>query len=256
MNSHDITWFRRNMAAQRFELLEDVDRERFERLLEENPLCRGFWTIFNRELDQRPADGHLPRVVIEHWFEAHRELAGPERVALREHLQGCEACRLELESRGFSGEMSAAPGEAVQIEREPAWGGLVRRGAEWVERLLDALPQGFSLQPTLVPAPVLRSGANVRSLVVDAAAPVLNLVLAPIHWGDADELEIRVHRGDDCLQTLRVSPADPPEDFLILNYLNDPPLAAGDYRFELRPRRSGLDLQDIIEERVLRIVHR
>lgn len=265
MNGSDITWFRQHMIAQRFAALEATDEKRFLGLLESNPICRGFWEMFLDQDQFRGAGEHLPSVIVENWALAHRYLQGGERQLLREHLHHCEECCAQLEAMGWAPSMSIEPEElpvrsfADEVVEHAAWlaDKFAAGGQAMVRRLQDLIPAGFSLQPLLVPVALTRGPESEEQLqVIDPEAPLVNLLLAPVFWEDRTRLTIRILAAGELLHELDAQPSSPPQDFLILTYLNSPPLKAGPYTFELIPWRDGQPQPREMETRILRIEHR
>jgi hypothetical protein len=265
MNGSDITWFRQNMLAHRFAALSDADTDRFQRLMNGNPICQGFWQLFQDEESRRGAGEHLPQVIVDNWALAHRFLEGGERQLVREHLHHCDDCGQLLESLGWIPEMSAEPAEVKRrnlvtdladhaawiLERASAGAGALARS------LSELVPQGFSIQPLLVPVATTRgTEIDEQVQVIDPAAPLVNLLLAPVHWEGRTRMTIRIILGGATLHELQADPPSPPQDFLILTYLNSPLLEAGSYTFELIPWRDGQPQPREKEVRLLRIEHR
>ncbi len=247
MNPEDIRWFRSRMLSRFFETIDDQERNRFDELVEENPICNGFWVAFRKEQAEKKLATHIPDVILDNWDAASRGLVKLEREIVGKHLASSIECRQRLIDAGFKPELSPDPAPAEQLAEQGRLGKLIDQGADAGKTLLKALgerlPSGFSIHPQLVPGPVLRGEQHHRIQIVDPNAPIVNLILAPIHWEDADELKVDVYLEEKLLASMVCSRKNYSQDFLVLNYVNVPPMEPGLYRFELIPLVAGEELK-------------
>lgn len=94
-------WFRARLAPQLLGLLEDDAERRLLAHARECAECAEHMKAFaSAERDRLRDGGHIPPRLLARWDRARVRLRGMTRRMVRAHLEGCEACRQELEMLG------------------------------------------------------------------------------------------------------------------------------------------------------------
>jgi anti-sigma factor RsiW len=149
------TWFRDHLIAYRLGLLSPEEKVRFEASVTSDPTCRAALDEFGAaDPEAPPPDEHLPAALVAAWPRAQRTLRGFERAMAREHLQGCERCRAEIQFLGFQPELAISPGMEAESEsaaperRAPVLPKLVESARTWRDGLFPRLAYSWSALAT------------------------------------------------------------------------------------------------------------
>ncbi len=113
-------WFASVFPLFRLGMLDDADRLEVERLLESKEAYRELAARFDAKAEHFRTMGtpHIPKSLLVPWEPG--ELAGLERLGVRQHLEECASCRRVVANQGGDPTLSEVPHlESPMLELEP-----------------------------------------------------------------------------------------------------------------------------------------